>query len=102
MHFQCPSSCHDDSSIRIQTRHTTLDVAKLLHAHVSTEATLGEDVADAVRGVTLLRACELERDTVSEYRGVSVRNVREGAGVDKDRRALQNNIGMVIRQASNM
>lgn len=88
MHFQSTSSSHNNRTVRRETAHPALDVAEFLHAHVGSKAALSQHIAYAVGGITLLSASEFESHTICENGGVSMRNVRERAGMNENRCAL--------------
>ena len=84
MHLERPRRRHNNRRVRLQPARPALDIAELLHTHVSTEAALGENIADTLGAVALLRTRELERDPVGDDGRVPVGDVREGASVDED------------------
>lgn len=92
VHLQRASRRNNDRRVRLEAAHATFDVAELLQAHVSAEASLSENVADVVGGVTFLCAGELQSNLVGENRRIAVCDVGERAGMNKDRRALRSKV----------
>lgn len=76
----------EDDSVGDEARDAALDIKEFLHANVSTEASLGDDVAGL--HVVAIRTGELEGDAVSDDRRVAVGDVGKGAGVNEYRGAL--------------
>ena len=66
MHLESTGRCHDNSRIRRQTAHATLNVGKLFQAHVGTEATFSEDITLALGTITFVRSGEFECDTIGK------------------------------------
>ena len=84
MHLQSASGRYNDDSIGLETTDTTLDVAELLHAHVSTETTFREDVSNAIGLITFFDTCKFECYTISEDGRVAVRDVGEWTCMHED------------------
>lgn len=84
VHLESSDGCDNDDSVGLKARSAALDVAEFLHTDVSTETSLGDDVAIVVLWLALLNASQLERDFVSKDRRVAVGNVGEGAGMNED------------------
>lgn len=89
MHLQRPRRRHNDNRVRRKARNSALNVAELLHAHIRTESTLSQDIANTVGRITLLRTRKLQRHPVRQDRRVSMRDVRERPSMHKHRRSLQ-------------
>lgn len=68
---------------------TTSKISLTLHANIGSETSLGDAVTDPRGIVSLLSTGQLERDSVSDDRRVTVGNVGERSGVDEDRGSLE-------------
>mmetsp|Transcript_6907 Transcript_6907/g.15742 ORF Transcript_6907/g.15742 Transcript_6907/m.15742 type:complete len:293 (-) Transcript_6907:740-1618(-) len=79
--LQSAHRADQDGAIRLQATVVCLDVEELLATHIGTEASLGKHVA--------FLSHQLQSQLVGDDRGIAVRNVGEGSGVNQGRSALQ-------------
>ena len=88
VHLQRTGRRDDNDGVGLEAAHAALDVAELLHTHVGTEATFGEDVSRSRWVVAFFCTGEFESDPVGEDGGIAMSNIRERTSVDEDRRTL--------------
>lgn len=89
MHFEGTNGSDNNDGVGLKTADTTLDVAELLHANISTEASLGNHVTVILFWLSFLNTSKLEGNLVSEDGRVAVSDVGERTGMHKDWCALE-------------